>query len=374
MAKTTILPKTGLLKQHRSLFECSPVNISVLGLLLMLPVTLWVTENPQKTLFDISWLLIGIGAFYLISALCISMVIVRWLAALSVLAGLLIIIFVPPYVTWNLRPQSAFLLEVYQNFPKIKELSAHPNTLSVCLLTCLPFYTGLLLFNGRKIRALDWLFTASVVLMGLGFLYFSQSVGGWAGLAVAFLLLLLLRWRRIGLLVILVSCAALTYFMIFGQPEAIKAFTMREFVEPLKVRSEMWVRAIYFIREFPITGVGMGTYHQKVDTLFPLTITPPESFPHPHAHNAYLQMAVDLGLPGLAAWISILIAALIAAWQVYCKGRERRDPWVLGLGAGLLATQVGLMAHGLVDNVTLAFWPVWGLTIGCRSLINQKIR
>jgi putative inorganic carbon (hco3(-)) transporter len=338
----------------------------------MLPVTLWVTENPQKTLFDVSWLLVGIGAFYLISALCISMVIVRRLAALSVLAGLLVIVYVPSYVAWDLRPQSTFLLEVYRNFPQIKNLSAHPNALAVCLLTCLPFYIGILLFSGRKIRALEWLFTASVVLMGLGFLFFSQSVGGWAGLAVAFLLLLLLRWRKIGMLVILVIGGILAYFLISGPPAVLQAFTFSEILEPLKVRSELWVRALYLIRKFPITGLGMGTYQQMVDTLYPLSINPPESIPHTHAHNAYLQMAVDLGLPGLAAWIFILIAALIAAWQVYCKGRERYDPWVIGLGAGLLATQVGLMVHGLVDNVALAFWPVWGLSIGCRRLLFQQ--
>jgi putative inorganic carbon (hco3(-)) transporter len=372
LTKTTTLLKPGLLKQRRFVFIRSPANISILGLLIMLPVTLWVTENPQKTLTEVSLLLVGIGVFYLISSLCYSAEILRKLVALYVLAGLMIIIVIPAGVNWYLRPQPAFLLNVYRIIPHIKVFAIHPNTLAVSLLTFLPFCLGLLLFSAGKMRTLEWIFTSIVVLLGLGLLLFTQSVGGWTGLAVAFLLLIYLRWRRIGLLLILVICGILVSFLIFGQPVALKAFTIHEIVEPLRVRSLLWVRALYLIRDFPITGIGMGTYHQVVDALYPLFNYPPESILYPHPHNVYLQIAVDLGLPGLAAWLFLLINTLFAAWQIYCTGRERCDPWLIGLGAGLLVSQVGLMIHGLVDNVVLAFWPVWGLAIGCWHLLFQN--
>lgn len=369
LAKSTIPLKTDLIKQRRYICGAGLENLFILGLLIMLPVTLWVTDNLQKTLSDVPWLVAGIGAFCLISSLCVSMLMVRRLAALSVLAGLLIIVFVPAYVTWNLRPQSAFLLDVYRNFPKIENLSAHPNTLAVGLLAFLPLLIGLLFFGAREMSTLEWVFTGVVVLLGMGFLLFTQSVGGWIGFIVAFLLLVLLRWRRIGLLMILVIGGVLAYFLVMGLPPVLQTFSVHEIIEPLKMRSEMWARAIYLIRKFPITGIGMGTYEQKVDSLYPIINYPPENIPHIRPHNVYLQVGVDLGLPGLAAWLFLLIYALFAARQIYCAGRVRSAPWLIGLGAGLLCSQAGLMIHGLVDNVFPAFWPIWGFTVGCRNLL-----
>jgi putative inorganic carbon (hco3(-)) transporter len=368
----TVLSKTARLKQRWGILVVTPVPISILVLLCMLPVTLRVTHVPQKTLYEVSWLLVGIGAFFLISTLCNSAANLHRLVILSILAGLFITIVIPACIDWQIRPPPALLIKVSQIIPHITGFSAHPNTLAVFLLTCLPFYLGLLLFGAKEMRPAVWAFTIIVVLLGLAFLLLSQSVGGWAGMAVALLLLVQLRWRRCGLLAILVTSVILTYLLIFAQFPAVKVFTSQELLEPLRLRLELWLRALFLIRDFPITGIGMGTYRETVDSLYPLFVYPYGDIPHPHSHNIYLQMGVDLGLPGLFAWLTILITAFIAAWQIYRIGRDRCDLWLMGLGAGLICCQAGLMVHGLVDNVAMAFWPVWGLAIGCRNLLFRK--
>ena len=338
-------------------------------LLFMLPVTLRVTHDPQKTLSEASLLLVAIGAFFFIITLCFSADSLRRLVTLFILAGLFIAIVIPVCVDWQLRQPPGPLIEVYRVLPHVAGFSVHPNSLAVCLLACLPFYLGLLLFGAKEMRLSELGFISVAVLLGLASLLLSWSLGGWTGMAVALLLLVQLRWRKRGLLAILASGAILTCFLLLSQSPAVKVFTSQEILEPLRLRYELWLRAFFLIRDSPITGIGMGTYRETVDSLYPLIVYPYGDIPHPHAHNVYLQLGVDLGLPGLFAWLSLLTTAFIAAWQIFRIGRDRSDPWLMGFGAGLLCSQMGLMVHGLVDNVALIFWPVWGLAIGCRYLL-----
>ena len=98
-----------------------------------------------------------------------------------------------------------------------------------------------------------------------------------------------------------------------------------------------------------------------------------------HAHNLFLQIAVDLGLPGLIAWLFIWLLAMAFAWRQYHRGREIGSGWAAGLGAGLLASQVALGVHGLVDAVTWGqvrpaplVWGLWGLTFAGWNVLQQS--
>ena len=66
-----------------------------------------------------------------------------------------------------------------------------------------------------------------------------------------------------------------------------------------------------------------------------------------------LQVAVDVGLPGLIACLALVGLVFAGAWQVYRRGRASGDGWLTGLGAGLLAGQIALAVYGLTDAVDL---------------------
>jgi putative inorganic carbon (HCO3(-)) transporter len=125
------------------------------------------------------------------------------------------------------------------------------------------------------------------------------------------------------------------------------------------------------VQDFPFTGVGMGSFGDLADVLYPFFSFPAQSVPH--AHNLFLQVAVDLGIPGLIAWFAVFILATTAAWQAYRQGASRRDGWAAGLGAGLLCAQAALVVHGLTDAVTWGMvrpapltWALWGMAFALR--------
>jgi putative inorganic carbon (HCO3(-)) transporter len=120
------------------------------------------------------------------------------------------------------------------------------------------------------------------------------------------------------------------------------------------------------IQDFPLTGIGMGAFETVANRLYPFFLLGPDA-DAPHAHNIFLQVAVDLGIPGLAAWLGLLVVAALRSAKVLAAGRRAGDSWSAGLGAGLLAAQVALAVHGVVDaavwgaHSAIAVWALWAI-------------
>jgi putative inorganic carbon (HCO3(-)) transporter len=138
-------------------------------------------------------------------------------------------------------------------------------------------------------------------------------------------------------------------------------------IDTIDGRVEIWSRAVYGIEDFPLTGMGMNSFRRVVHLLYPLFLISPDT-DIAHAHNEFLQAALDLGIPGLIAFGAIYA---IAAWMLHGIWTASGDEpltraLVLGLGGGLLAHLV----YGLTDAVALGakpgvlFWMLLSLTCG----------
>jgi putative inorganic carbon (HCO3(-)) transporter len=145
-------------------------------------------------------------------------------------------------------------------------------------------------------------------------------------------------------------------------------------IESFEKRVELWSRAVLIIQDFPITGIGMGSFGAAGDLLYPFIHSLPEAATH--AHNLFLQIAVDLGLPGLLAWIVLFLWVVVCSWRIFTAGRATGNTWQAGLGAGLLCSQAALALYGLVDAVTWGMtrtppfvWLLWGVAVAGASLL-----
>jgi putative inorganic carbon (HCO3(-)) transporter len=140
----------------------------------------------------------------------------------------------------------------------------------------------------------------------------------------------------------------------------------------LSGRVEIWSRALYAIQDFPFTGCGLGTFREVVWLLYPLFTIPP-STDVAHAHNIFLQVALDVGLPGLASYLALLGQAGYSAWVAARAGGGYRAP-ALGLLGGL----VGLHVYGLADALApgskpaLLFWMALGLLAAMHRLVSPR--
>jgi len=139
----------------------------------------------------------------------------------------------------------------------------------------------------------------------------------------------------------------------------------------LSGRVEIWSRAIYAIQDAPLTGCGLGTFRQVIWSRYPLfNITSGADLAH--AHNMFLQAALDAGIPGLIAYAGLLGISVAMAYNVACTRPELR---VLALG--LLSGLIALHCYGLTDALApgskpgLVFWYALGLLTAMHRLAGK---
>jgi putative inorganic carbon (HCO3(-)) transporter len=351
----------------------TPVDWAMALLALMLPVTLWVTTLPEVTRPQVYRLLSGVALYYAIVNWATSHARLRLISWGLIAAGLMLALIAPSSVQWlrsgkvPLIPESTYAL-----FTTLMSDTVNPNVMAGALVILLPCILALLQFGWEQFSVIKRVFIGIVVLVMTAVLLLTQSRGALVALVAALMVMVALRWRRGWLVVSAVVIFGVVAAQVRGFGSVLNAITTNKTFGGADARLEIWSRALFMIHDFAFTGIGMGSFKHVTDALYPFSPPLPDI---PHAHNLFLQVAVDLGLPGLIAWLAVLALTTIAAWQVYRCGRVAGDSWVCGLGAGLLGSQVALVAHGLMDAAlwgmirpAVLVWGLWGLAMASRNV------
>ncbi|MDD5467451.1 MAG: O-antigen ligase family protein [Anaerolineales bacterium] len=286
--------------------------------------------------------------------------------------GLGLALIAPVSVQWATGKLPFIPAAVYDRFTLLAEDSVHPNILAGHLVVFLLWASTALFFTWPALSWLKRLYYTGAGLFILTILVLTQSRGAFIGLGVASLVLVLLRFRRGWIWASLALAVAGAAVFRFGLHQVLDVLTSGNTVSGLDGRLEVWSRAIYMLQDFPFTGVGMGMFGRLADALYPFSSYSPHMIDH--AHNLFLQVGIDLGIPGLIAWLAIFGTVSWCAWQVYRAGRANANPSVAGIGAMALSGQIALGIHGLTDAATwnvrpaVLIWGLWGATLAAWTL------
>jgi putative inorganic carbon (HCO3(-)) transporter len=179
-------------------------------------------------------------------------------------------------------------------------------------------------------------------------LILTQSRGALLGFAVALLLLAICRGQRWRWLVSIMIAAIAVGVVLYGTQSSMELVldTVGESaIHSGETRQKLFSRGLYMLQDFPLTGVGLGMFSKVQALFYPLLLGEPGK-EVAHLHNVYLQMGVDHGLPGLIAFLALVILLCLMALQVVRLSRGRAwEPLAIGLPAGLAA----YLVHGMVD-------------------------
>jgi putative inorganic carbon (hco3(-)) transporter len=353
----------------------TPIDLPVAFLLLVLPIVMIVTAIPEKTIPQILRLISGIALFYAIVNWSTSQFRLRLIVTGIIAAGFVLVIMSPISVTWVVDSKLPFLpISIYDRFSILVSDTVHPNVMAGNLAMFFPITIGLLTFSWKWLSRLERSWTLVVALSIGAVVVLTKSRGAWLSLVVVLMLIALLRWRKWSLLGLLIPLGVFVYYGLSSP--ALEMLASADALGGIQGRFEIASRAIYMIRDFPFTGIGMGSFSEVADLLYPFFLFPPEEIVH--AHNLFLQIGVDLGLPGLIAWLSIFLLVIFCSIRIYSLGRLMNNGWYAGLGAGLLGSHLALTVHGLTDAVTWGMvrpaplvWVIWGLAV---SLLNVQMQ
>lgn len=338
-------------------------------LLLLIPVTLWATALPDVTQPAVYRLLIGLALYYAIANWTTSASRLRLLTAGLTAAGLLLATLAPFTVAWFAGAKLTFIpAGLYDRLPQLLADPIHPNIMAGALALLLPLALALPLFAWRDLRWHERIVAAAAAPIMLAVLVLTKSRGGLLGAAAGLTLLIALRWRYGWLAAPLAALAGSLAAWRIGIGKVVEVLSATQTLGGVDGRLEVWSRALYMIQDFAFTGIGMGTFKQVANAMYPFFLAGPDA-DVPHAHNLFLQVGVDLGLPGLIAWLALFLLVCWSAWRVYRWGQSGRLPYMAGLGAGLLGAQVALAVHGLFDAATwgtrpaVIVWALWGVAL-----------
>jgi putative inorganic carbon (HCO3(-)) transporter len=224
-------------------------------------------------------------------------------------------------------------------------------------------------------RARGWLLpgllAAGLVFMG-GTLILTQSRSAFLGIGAALLVLMGFRRSWFGTTLALLAVVGACYY--FGPQEILNSTLAVGSDTSTSSRFEVWQRALYMIGDFAYTGVGLNGFSTTANVLYPLFTLPPERVLQiTHAHNVFLQVAVDLGIPGLVAYLSLLLGFGAAWWTAY---RHFAPGPLRAVSVGLLCGMVAYHIYGITDCITLgakpgvALWAMMGLMV---ALVNLSL-
>ena len=107
-------------------------------------------------------------------------------------------------------------------------------------------------------------------------------------------------------------------------------------------RAALWRDTLKLIREHPLTGVGLGCFGVAFTTVQSIQLT----YVADHAHNDYLELAAELGLPAAVLFFSLLY------WltgRILRASRRARSSLIRALALGSLGGISALLVHSVAD-------------------------
>ena len=180
------------------------------------------------------------------------------------------------------------------------------------------------------------------------------------------------RYRAVSMLAVGVVVAALAVFQVFEASEsrialAAPGLGVWEFLSG-DPRTGLWRFATSLIAQHPWVGTGLGKWALS-DVFY-------EHFRDPllmHAHNTFLNRALETGLVGLAAFVFLLVSVVIAFLRVARSG----DPGTAAIGAAGLALVAGVLVKNLADDFfvrqnALLFWALVGAGLGAAAARSDE--
>lgn len=262
----------------------------------------------------------------------------------------------------NLHPLAHYDFDAYQGY-RVKGL--HPSSITYAhnLLFPLALATAAAGHGSRTRRLLHviglLLLTAALAL--------SLTRGVWVAYAGVLLLAGLFGGRRgrLGTAVGVGVCGLLFVTAVGGFQERVRTFFDLEAFGNIG-RQQIWRANWDMVQERPLTGWGYGNYKQFREPFYERYPQYPQADRYSHAHNNFLQVWVDTGLLGLAAFGWLVWTILWRGWRAVAG--QRTEP-LRSLSWGVWLGLVGFLLGGLTQynlgdaEVAMVWWASIGLLL-----------
>jgi len=256
---------------------------------------------------------------------------------------------------------------------RVQGTIGHPNSYAMYITTVIPFAWALLF---SRISRLFKFLVSITFCLGCVALILSLSRAAWISfLAIISIgLVLAVRRKRIisgAALRIAGATSLLLLGLTFFGPKIILSRLTSSDQGSASSRIKLAQIALDIIKDHPLVGIGLNNY-SLVSPEYGGIVIGREYI----VHSAFLLIAAETGLIGLAAFIIFLAVLLIKSWRIIIRA-PNDTVWVAGVG--IFSAYVALVLHSLVDYALLGslqlitqFWLLAGLTAALIQRVDHK--
>ena len=263
------------------------------------------------------------------------------------------------YVSGTLRGERVLAYET--------ALGVNPNDIALLLTVLLPLALGLFALERRPaMRAL----LAGVAALDAAAVITTFSRGGFLALLVALLLALVIRRTRLATAGrgLTAAVGGLLLVAAVGLPGGYVAHmaTIGDIdADPTGSAQARWSdmkTAVRYLVSHPVIGSGIGNDF--------LALNEARGSQWKSVHNVYLQYGVELGLPGLALFVALLVTALRAAGEARRRAAAGGDRELAVLARAVWIALVTFAVAGLFSTAgyNFPFYYLAGLAIAARAV------
>ena len=380
------------LHSNRRLIPPTPLNTTLLVLLGMVGVSLIATFDISFSLGKVSGVVLGVFVFWAMVRWVTTPARLRAAVAVFLLAGAALAVLGLLGTNWIakfpvLSAIIARLPQAIRGVPGAEE-GFNANAVAGCLVLFVPLQVALLvgavqrrLFLWRSSGGLvtwETACQAALLVLTAGTLVLTQSRGAWVGLLVTTVIFFVWYSRLTRALAAVIVGGVLMLTVTLGFERTVNLAISQSgpgMAGNVSSRVELWSRAIYGIQDFPFTGMGMNAFRKVMPVLYPAFLISPD-WDVAHAHNHLLQAALDLGLPGLVAYISIW---LVVGWLLALVYRHAEQPIYRTIAGGLGAGFIAHFSFSMTDAIPLGakvgvlFWLTLALSVALHRIALPKI-
>lgn len=219
-------------------------------------------------------------------------------------------------------------------------------------------------------RCERWFCVSSLLLVLLAFTL-ASSRGGAVGLtvAIAYMIARSKKSRRSALLMALILVPMLLYSPASPLPRLLHPSYGDRFGE--EARRELWNFGLTMIFRHPIVGIGLGNF-----TALSYVVASGARGMYGMACNTFLEIAAELGIPGLIAYCTICTAALRSAGRLCAEGKRQNDLLLVYTGEAMQAGLLGFIAAAMFVSAEYQkpFWIFVALTATVPQLLMEGTR
>jgi len=139
-----------------------------------------------------------------------------------------------------------------------------------------------------------------------------------------------------------------------------------------------WGQAVEMFKDYPLTGVGHGSYIFQIPNYLEINETGFDQVDY--SGSFYLQILSELGIPGILIYLFIifLFISIVLRYFIWKKPKKPgRSEWLL---VALFTSFIAMLAaqtfgpHTNFDEVMIAFWLIIGLMLSYVKIIQIKFR